>query len=183
VGPLRGRNQQVKRLNKPLERKKLTLLHIPQPGATPEASAQNPYAMHFQSVWRERALAYPDWDAWLRVAAMAYGCHRRNGHANFKKGELMRLLGISRSTNLSRAIREAKQYGMIAGESNSRCLVVPPHAVIGGKGDANERCPHHEQDLIGNRFDLGENTIATRSPFGETRSPHDNEMIATRSRF
>lgn len=112
----------------------------------PQMSLDNPYAMHRQKVWLERA-ADPRLDLWTRVAALAFGRHRRNGHANFGAGEMGNLLGPPgrplKPASVSRAIREAKEYGWIAGESNARCLVVPPHAVEGGLGHPNDPCRVH----------------------------------------
>lgn len=106
--------------------------------------------MHRQAVWRERAAdraANPSMDNWIRVAALAFGCHRRNGHANFKRGEIAEILGTPgkplSGPAVSNAIRLAKGAGWIAQESNARCLVVPPHAVGGGLGHPNDRCPIH----------------------------------------
>jgi hypothetical protein len=80
---------------------------------------------------------------WLRVAALAYGRHSKNGHANFAPGELRMLLArpgpdgkpkpISASA-VANAINQAKAKGFIAEESMARCLVVPRHAVTGGLG-------------------------------------------------
>lgn len=113
-------------------------------------SVQNPFGIHRQAVWRERAAvraANPSLDNWIRVAALAFGCHRRNGHAAFKTGEIAEILGtpgepLSPSA-VSNAIKLAKNAGWIAEESTARCLVVPPHAVGGGLGHPNDRCPTH----------------------------------------
>jgi hypothetical protein len=113
-------------------------------------SAQNPYAMHRQSVWKERAAnraANPVLPQWIRLAALAFGCHRRNGHANFVQGEIAEILGTPGKplspSSVSNAIKLAKKAGWIAQESNSRCLVMPPHAVEGGLGHPNDRCAVH----------------------------------------
>lgn len=113
-------------------------------------SIQNPFAMHRQAVWKERAAnraANPTMPLWIRVASLAFGCHRANGHAAFKLGEIAELLGKPgeplSAQSVSNAIKLAKNSGWIAQESTSRCLVVPPHAVSGGLGHPNERCPIH----------------------------------------
>jgi hypothetical protein len=113
-------------------------------------SVQNPFAMHRQVVWRERAAsraANPSLDDWIRVAALAFGCHRGNGHATFQVGEIGEILGTPGQPltpqAVSNAIRRAKNAGWIAEESTARCLVVPPHAVEGGLGHPNERCKIH----------------------------------------
>ena len=106
--------------------------------------------MHRQSVWAERA-GDPDLPDWLRVAAVAYGKHRANGHANFSRGALRLVLAtVDRETaemkeneNVSRAIATAVRYGFLARGSNTRCLVVPQHAVEGGLGSVHSPCVIH----------------------------------------
>lgn len=84
---------------------------------------------------------------WIRVASLAFGCHRRNGHATFKTGEIAEILGTPgtplSASSVSNAIKLAKNAGWIADQSNARCLMVPPHAVTGGLGHPNDRCPVH----------------------------------------
>lgn len=115
-------------------------------------SRQNPFALHYQGVWRERS-SDPALANWIRVAALAFGRHSKNGHANFGSGELATLLGkpgpngevkpISDSA-VSNAIRYAKKKGWIAEESMARCLVVPRHAVVGGLGGSEStKCRFH----------------------------------------
>ena len=116
----------------------------------PYRKPQNPWAKHRQHVWEERAgdPALPDW---VRVAALAYGKHSANGHANFGPGQVALVLGVvDRATgelrpnqNVSRAIGTAIRYGWLAQGSKARCLVVPPHAVEGGLGNASAPCPFH----------------------------------------
>jgi hypothetical protein len=114
-------------------------------------SVQNPYSMHFQSVWGERA-ADSSLPAWVRVSSLAFCRHRANGHANFGPRELALLLGkpgengswdYVADTAVSRAIAAAKKAGWIADASNAKCLVVPHHAVVGGLGNTSDRCPVH----------------------------------------
>jgi hypothetical protein len=111
----------------------------------------NPFSVHRQKVWMERAkdrAADPSMDLWIRVGALAFGCHKRNGHANFKPNEIAEILGPVGSPlsaqSVSRAIMLAKKAGWIAPESTVRCLVVPPHAVTFGLGKANARCVVHK---------------------------------------
>lgn len=111
---------------------------------------EHPWAKHYQHVWLERALddSLPDW---LRVAALAYGKHSANGHANLGPGELARTLAsVNRETgeirpnqNVNRAIANAVRHGWLVGGSKSRCLVVPSHAVTGGLGNAYKACLVH----------------------------------------
>jgi hypothetical protein len=51
-------------------------------------------------------------------------------------------------SSVSNAIKLAKNAGWIGRESSSRCLVVPPHAVQGGIGHPNERCPIHGAPVV-----------------------------------
>jgi hypothetical protein len=111
--------------------------------------------MHYQAVWRERAAsraANPTMPLWIRIASLAFGCHRRNGHAAFKAGEIAEVLGTPGEplspSSVSNAIKLAKNAGWIGRESSSRCLVVPPHAVQGGIGHPNERCPIHGAPVV-----------------------------------
>lgn len=111
-------------------------------------SLQNPFGMHRQSVWYERAQD-GDYPLWQRVGWLAMGSHRGNGHANFimYERELALLLGKEGEAvppnRLSEAISKAKLKGLLAIESNARCLVVPPHAIEGGLGHVRERCAVH----------------------------------------
>ena len=90
-------------------------------------SVQNPFGMHRQAVWRKRAAvraANPSLDNWIRVAALAFGCHRRNGHASFKTGEIAEILGTPGEPArarpaVSNAIKLAKNAGCIAEESTA----------------------------------------------------------------
>lgn len=112
----------------------------------------NPWSRHYQLVWLERA-GDPDLPDWLRVACAAYGKHRANGHAIFRRGGLSLILGtVDGSTgevrpldrrHLYRAIQTAVKYGWLGSESTARCLVVPAHAVTGGLGNARDECPQH----------------------------------------
>ena len=114
-------------------------------------SLDNPFAMHRQAFWEERA-ADKSLPLWVRVAALAFGCHRRNGHANFIDPPLKVLLGgpgehggwdCVDESSISRALAAAKKAGWLAEESNSRCLVVPRHAISGGLGNEHELCSVH----------------------------------------
>lgn len=111
----------------------------------------SPWSKHYHNVWAERSAntALPDW---LRVAALAYGRHKANGHAAFGPGDVAHVLGkVDESTgvfqpneNVTRAIRTAVRHGFLAEGSKSRCLVVPAHAIEGGLGNAYAPCPMHE---------------------------------------
>jgi hypothetical protein len=113
-------------------------------------SVDNPFSMHTQSVWETRS-ANRSLPNWVRISALAFGCHRANGHANFAAGELEVLLGVPGENGwksvspqqVSNAIAAAKQAGWIAPESRPRCLVVPHHAITGGLGHPHEKCSVH----------------------------------------
>jgi hypothetical protein len=120
-------------------------------------SLDNPFAMHRQSFWEEQAATLPL--LWQRLGAIAFATHKRNGHANFKPGELAMMLGKPGSSGweslspsqISNLIASAKKAGWLASESNSRCLVVPHHAITGGLGNEGERCAvHHGKRRRGN---------------------------------
>lgn len=118
-------------------------------------SRDNPWTRHRQSFWQEKA-GSPSLPLWLRVTALAYGGHRRNGHAPFKVGEIA--LGtavVDDSTSeikqagpqqISRAIRTAVEYKFLHRDSCARCLVVPPWGIEGGMvGATDESCSYHSE--------------------------------------
>ncbi|HMM93978.1 hypothetical protein [Phycicoccus sp.] len=116
-------------------------------------SRQNPFSMHYQSVWLERA-GDRRLPPWLRVTCVAYGSHRRDGHSPFKPGQLGLILGTPHPEagvvepmdkhNLQRAIKRAVEYGWLSPLSGSTCLVVPSHAVSGGMGKG-AKCTAHSR--------------------------------------
>lgn len=120
------------------------------------SSEVNWWSQHYQSIWRERAddATLP---LWLRVASLAYGTHRGNGHANFGPGEIAAILGKP-ADRVSRALAQAKRKGWLSRESSARCLVVPPHAITGGNGHRREVCAVH----VGKR--TGRKPAANRPP-------------------
>jgi hypothetical protein len=112
----------------------------------------NTYDLQYQAVWRERAVDFDHASPlWYRVMCLAYGSHRRNGHATFAPGEIAKKLHASSDSRVSDAIAEAKSRGLIDARSTSRCLIVPPHAIILGPGDANEPCAYCEGKRVGRR--------------------------------
>ena len=139
-------------------------------------SLTNPFSFHYQGVWLERA-ANPVLPDWLRLAALAFGKHKANGHANFGTGEIANLLGrrspdgqlkpLSGSA-VSNAIRRAKELGFIADQSHARCLVVPPHAVTNGLGKAYESCRIHAGAKLGAACSVS-----------ETSTVHANDELAS----
>lgn len=108
------------------------------------------WARHYQHVWEERSGA-PWLPKWFRVASLAYGKHRANGHAMFGPGEVALIIGtvdlatgeLTPDANVARTIGLAVEYGLLAEGSTSRCLIVPAHAIDGPSGDAFAPCPVH----------------------------------------
>ena len=131
---------------------------MPMTSRTPPSrriSGPRTWSAHYQDVWLERT-HNRDLPAWLRVAFLAYGSHRANGHAPFEQGDVGLVLGsVDRVTgeirpadkaNVQRAIRNAVKAGWLAEGSSARCLVVPGHAVEGGLGGApDEPCGRHSR--------------------------------------
>lgn len=110
-----------------------------------------PWAMHLQHAWHDDA-CNPRFPLPLRVAFLAYGTHRANGHAKFKQGEIAAVLGhldesghhvpADRRT-VYRAIRQAVEFELLDESSKLLCLVVPRHRIAGGIGIANAPCSRH----------------------------------------
>lgn len=116
--------------------------------------SRNSWSRHYQSIWGDRAgdATLPDW---LRVACLAYGKHKANGHANFEPRAVGLVLArVDRDTgaitpldsgNVKHAIDTAVKHGWLAEGSGSRCLIVPGR-IAGGLGRAEEPCPRHSKD-------------------------------------
>lgn len=111
------------------------------------------FAMHYQEPYLEDAGA-PEFPLWLRVACLAYGSHRQNGHAVFRPGQVSRVLSkVDLETGeitepsrqqVHRAIQTAIGHKWLREGSTSLCLVVPSHRISGGsKGYPAEPCPQH----------------------------------------
>ena len=111
-------------------------------------SGQKSWSRHYQDVWEERA-GDPRLPKWMRVAALAYGMHRANGHACFPPGAIALVLGkpnggdVVKEPNVGRIIKRAVEYGFLGEGSTSRCLIVPAHAIEGGLGSQHAICPMH----------------------------------------
>lgn len=113
-----------------------------------------PWSRHYQDAWHNDALN-ENFPPALRVAFLAYGAHRANGHANFAPGEVGKVLGRFDTTsgehrpadkaNVQRAIREAVRHGLLAEGSGTLCLVVPGHRIEGGMGKPTEPCKRHDR--------------------------------------
>lgn len=115
--------------------------------------SRNLWAAHYQTTWHERS-GDPRLPYWLRVAALAYGSHKANGHALFNAGQIALVLATADPEtgeikpldkgSVQRAIRSAVDYGWLAADSCSRCLIVPGHAITMHYGNANAPCPQHD---------------------------------------
>ncbi len=121
------------------------------------------WARHFQAPWHDDALN-PRYPYALRVAFLAYGTHRANGHARFKQGEIGTVLGhldddghpvsADRRT-VYRAVQQAVDFGLLAEGSRALCLIVPSHRIAGGMGDENAPCDRHPKPtLVARRANL-----------------------------
>lgn len=116
-------------------------------------SRETAWSRHYQEPWAEDALnpAYP---MPLRVAFLAFGRHRANGHATFRQGEVANVLGhfddhgtwvpADRRT-VYRAIARAVEYGLLDEGSKTLCLVVPSHRIQGGMGSPETPCRRHPE--------------------------------------
>lgn len=117
-------------------------------------TGQQPWSRHYQHVWQERA-GQTHLPLWLRVVSLAYGSHLGNGHARFGPGEVRLTMSTVDANGVMcqpdgsavrRAIRQAVSNGFLAPGSKQRCLVVPAHAVEGGRGGSSTQylpCPDH----------------------------------------
>ena len=111
------------------------------------------WAKHQQASWEEQARS-AHVDLWQRVAFLAMGTHKANGHAPFLNAqeiaERVALVGKHppEDSEIRRAVRVAKARGWLGSQSSTRCLVVPPHWVSGGLGGSPyARCLRHSADL------------------------------------
>lgn len=109
------------------------------------------WSIHYQQPWKDDA-ANPRFSMPLRVAFLAFGNHKANGHANFAKQEIAKNLGrydeagnfvpADRRT-VNRAICQAIEWGLLEEGSRALCLVVPKHRMTGGPGEDDEPCKRH----------------------------------------
>lgn len=112
-------------------------------------SVANPWTQHRQSFWQFHA-GNTSLPLWLRIAALAYGVHRRNGHAPFGPGDLRLALSFvdtatgeimqPSTQRLSNEIDVAVRYGFLSHVSCASCLVVPASISGGMTGKTNEAC-------------------------------------------
>jgi hypothetical protein len=96
--------------------------------------------------WSERA-RNTDLPIWLRLAALAYSSHTKNGHATFMlalESTLPEVLGMTNKHPLQQIrneIRRAIRHGFLAEESNHLCLVLPDGITGGAEG--HRHSPRH----------------------------------------
>lgn len=118
------------------------------------------WSRHYQEPWKEDA-ANPRYPLALRVAFLAFGSHRANGHARFKQGEVAKVLArVDESGDLVtpdrrtvyRAIQQAVDFGLLAEGSKALCLIVPSHRISGGLGDEDARCDRHREQSKSRRL-------------------------------
>jgi hypothetical protein len=111
------------------------------------------WTKHYQSAYLEDA-ANPKYPNAIRVAFLAYGTHKANGHARFKQREVAAVLGAVDKVGtfepaskyvVDRAIKTAIAYGLLAPESKALCLVVPGHRIRGHQGDPETPCSRHRK--------------------------------------
>lgn len=63
-------------------------------------SRQVTWAKHYQNAWEERSGDHR-LPMWLRVACLAYGMHKANGHAQFSRGDVsLTLAFVDRETGV-----------------------------------------------------------------------------------
>lgn len=125
------------------------------PGMWDGYQQTRPFSMHDAAGWA--VLAEPGRPLYLRVFALAYCGHRRNGHATFDApGSLRKALSYVNTISgelhepsrqaVTQAIEKAVGYGFLhelSLTSAQRCLVVPPFVHGGTVGHPNAQCVWH----------------------------------------
>lgn len=136
---------------------------------------QDPAGVHFHTFWAARAndkqLAL-----WLRLVALAYSSHRRNGHATFYlcgESTLPEVLGKPRK-QVGQEIRRAVKHGFLGPESNLNCLVLPIGIEGGAEGNEYAECPYHPAHSVCRR-ETATSTDATKK---QTRSAKRHTQCA-----
>lgn len=114
------------------------------------------WSIFYHQPWHDDSLN-PRFPYALRVAFLAFGTHRANGHATFRRGEVAKVLShvdddgtlipTTRQT-VHRAIAQAVEFGMLEEGSHSMCLVVPRHRATGGRGSPNSPCGRHSDGRL-----------------------------------
>lgn len=119
------------------------------------------WSKHYRATYEERS-GDRRLPKWLRVACLALGVHRANGHALFRvsvrgapgergaPGDLALVLGevdlvtgeilpADRRVVLD-AVDAAVRFGWLARGSSPSCLIVPAHVATYGVGNPHEPC-------------------------------------------
>lgn len=102
----------------------------------------HPWRKHYQEFFREQSRDN-DRSLWDRLAFLAWSSARRNGHANFRPGELADTFRVG-PNRISEGIAGARAKGLIGMESKPTCLVVPAYIAEGGDGNEFEICGVHD---------------------------------------
>lgn len=109
------------------------------------------WTKHYQSAYLDDA-GNPNYPNAIRVAFLAYGTHKANGHARFRQREIANVLGAMDESGtfvpaskytVGRAITTAVEWGLLAEGSKALCLIVPGHRIRGHHGDADAPCDRH----------------------------------------
>ncbi len=109
------------------------------------------FTKHSRGAYVEDA-GNPTYPNAIRVAFLAYGHHRANGHARFKSREIANVLGSfdeigtfvpASKYAVQRAINTAIEWGLLDPTSKALCLVVPGHRIRGHLGDIDAPCDRH----------------------------------------
>jgi hypothetical protein len=101
--------------------------------------------MYRQATFLKRGKDKKQYPIWLRLAFLAMGRRRKNGHAVFAVGELQELLDANRD-QVAKAIKGSVAAGWLDRQSistNHRCLIVPLDDVCQGQGGSlYSPCPY-----------------------------------------
>jgi hypothetical protein len=100
--------------------------------------------MYQHAFWQARAddTTLP---IWLRIAAVAYASHTKNGHStHFLAGESTLPQALKKDKRIvQNELRKAIDRGWLAEESNVNCLVLPDGMFGGAKGHKFAECKLH----------------------------------------
>jgi hypothetical protein len=83
------------------------------------------YAVHYREGW-EAIGTDAEKPKLTRLVALAYARSDSNGHAQFVRGELAKLLGVTKQA-VQKLIIRAVRDGWLTDTSCSECLVTPSH--------------------------------------------------------
>lgn len=97
------------------------------------------YAVHYRTGWESMGQD-PTVPNHTRLVALAYARTDENGHARFRRGELMETLGVNKQA-VQKLIARAVRDRFLMSASCSECLVGPPH--ISDRRYASGPCPVH----------------------------------------